>query len=221
MSDWVKNWDSKKPYSLADIADDGIVVLDSLGIKKANIIGISMGGMIVQELAINHPDRVVSLTSMMSSGYIEDPDLTKISSSITWQLIKTSLKYGIIGGEKNLIKMYVSSRIILIGNATYALNTKEISELVLYNIRKRNGYNSNVSKQHQGAVFLSGSRYEKLKLISVPTLIIHGKSDPFISIDHGKKCVSVIPNADSLWLEDMGHDILDNLTNTLTKKNHY
>ena len=218
MSDWVKNWDSKKPYSLADMAEDGIAVLNSLGIKKANIIGISMGGMIAQELAINHPDRVVSLTSMMSSGYIEDPDLTKISSSITWQLIRTSLKYGIIGGEKNMIKMHVSSRIILMGNATYALDTKEISEQVLYNIRKRNGYNSDVSKQHQGAVFLSGSRYEKLKLISFPTLIIHGKSDPFIPIDHGKKCVSVIPNADSLWLEDMVHDIPDNLTNTLTKK---
>jgi len=218
MSDWVNNWDSKKPYSLADMADDGIAVLDSLGIRKANIIGISMGGMIAQELSINHPDRVVSLVSMMSSGYIQDPQLPKISSDIAWELIKVSLKYGIFGGERNMIKLHLASRIILMGNAKYNLNIKEIAEQVLYNIRKRKGYNSNVSKQHQAAVFLSGSRYDKLKLISIPTLIVHGKSDPFIPIDHGKKCVSIIPNVDSLWLDGMGHDIPDNLVEILLKK---
>ena len=218
MSDWVNNWDSKNPYSIADMADDGIAVLDSLGIRKANIIGISMGGMIAQELAINHPDRVISLTSIMSSGFIQDPKLPKISSGIAWELIKVSLKYGIIGGERNMIKLHLVSRIILMGSAKYDLNIKEIAEQVLYNIRKRKGYNSNVSKQHQGAVSLSGSRYDKLKLISTPTLIVHGKSDPFIPIDHGEKCVSIIPNADSLWLNNMGHDIPDNLIDTLSKK---
>jgi pimeloyl-ACP methyl ester carboxylesterase len=218
MSDWVKDWNSKKPYSLADMADDGIAVLNSLGIEKANIIGISMGGMIAQELVINHPDRVGSLASMMSSGYIEDTELPKISSSIALELIKASLKYGIIGGEKNMIKLHLSSRIILMGNAKYELNIKEIAEKVLYNIRKRNGYNSNVSRQHQGAVFLSGSRYDKLKIFSVPTLVVHGKADPFIPIEHSKKCASIIPNADSLWLDDMGHDIPDNLVDTLSKE---
>lgn len=218
MSDWVKNWNSKKPYSLSDMAEDGIAVLNALGIQQANIIGISMGGMIAQELVINHPDRVVSLTSMMSSGYIEDPELPKISSDIAWQLIKTSLKYGIVGGERNIIRLHLASRIILMGNATYRLNIKEISEQVLYNTRKRRGYNSNVSKQHQAAVFRSGSRYNKLKLLSIPTLIVHGKADPFIPIEHGQKCASIIPNADSLWLNAMGHDIPDNLVDTLSKK---
>lgn len=218
MSDWVENWDSKKPYSLADMADDGVAILTYLGIEKANIIGISMGGMIAQELAINHPNRVASLTSVMSSGYIEDPELPQISSDIAWQLIKTSLKYGIMGGEKNMIKLHLSSRIILMGNAAYDLNIKKISEQVLFNVRNRKGYNSNVSKQHQGAVAISGSRYDKLKLISVPTLIIHGKSDPFIPIEHGKKCASIIPNADSLWLAGMGHDLPDNLVDMLSEK---
>ena len=139
MSDWMKDWDSKKPYSLADMANDGVAVLNTLGIEKANILGVSMGGMIAQEIAIHHPDRVVSLTSIMSSGYIEDPDLPKISSAIAWQLIKTSLKYGIIGGETNMIKLHLACRIILMGSATYDLNSREISENVLYNMRKRNG----------------------------------------------------------------------------------
>ncbi len=218
MSDWLEDWDSNKPYSLADMADDGIAVLNTLGIQKANIIGISMGGMIAQELAINHPERVASLTSIMSSGFIEDPELPKISSDVVWELIKVSLKYGIIGGENNVIKLHLASRTILMGKAKYKLNIQEISEQVLYNIRKRNGYNSDVSRQHQAAVSLSGSRNDKLKLLSIPTLIVHGKSDPFIPIAHGKKCASIIPNADSLWLEGMGHDIPDNLVNTLSKK---
>lgn len=218
MSDWVKNWDENNPYPLSDMADDGIALLNSLGIRKAHIVGISMGGMIAQELAINHPDRVLTLTSMMSSGYIEDPELPKISSEVAWELIKTAIKYGIIGGEKNMIKLNIASRIILMGNAKYDLNMKEISEYVLYNIRKRKGYTPGVSKQHQAAVRLSGSRYEKLKILNMPTLIIHGISDPFIPIGHGKKCASLIPNADSLWLENMGHDIPDNLTETIVKK---
>lgn len=217
MSDWVENWDRKNPYSLSDMADDGIAVLNSLGIQKANVIGISMGGMIAQEMAINHPDRVVSLTSVMSSGYIEDPALPEISTEIAWRLVKAYLKFGIIGGEKNMIRLNIASRVILKGNANYNLNIKEIAEQVLYNLRKRNGYNFNVSGQHQGAVYLSGSRYDKLKLLSVPTYIIHGKSDPFIPIKHGKKCASIIPNADSLWLDNMGHDIPDNLIPTISK----
>jgi pimeloyl-ACP methyl ester carboxylesterase len=104
------------------------------------------------------------------------------------------------------------------GKATYGLNIKEISEQVLYNIRKRKGYNSNVSKQHQAAVFLSASRYDKLKTITIPVLIIHGKEDPFIPIEHGKKCASIIPNADSLWLDGMGHDIPDQLVDTISKR---
>jgi pimeloyl-ACP methyl ester carboxylesterase len=218
MSDWVENWDKNNPYSLSDMADDGIAVLNSLEIQKAHIIGISMGGMIAQELAINHPERVLTLTSIMSSGYIEDPELPKISSSIAWEPIKTALKYGIVGGEKNMINLNVASRIILRGNADYELNIKEISEYVLYNIRKRKGYNSGVSKQHQAAVRLSGSRYAELKLLDIPTLIIHGKLDPFIPIEHGKKCALLISNADSLWLDNMGHDIPENLSDTVVAK---
>lgn len=218
MSDWVKNWDKNNPYSLSDMADDAIAVLNSLGIQKAHIIGISMGGMIAQELAIKQPERVLTLTSIMSSGYIEDPELPKISSEIAWELIKTALKYGIVGGEKNMIKLNIASRIILRGNANYDLNMKEIAEQVLYTIRKRKGYNPDVSKQHQAAVSKSGSRYAELKQLNITTLIIHGKSDPFIPIEHGKKCAELIPNADSLWLDNMGHDIPENLTDTIVRK---
>ena len=217
MSDWIQDWDKKKQYSLTDMAADGIAVLDTLGIRKTTIIGISMGGMIAQELAIRYPKRVASLVSMMSSGFIQDPALPPISSAVTFELIKTSIKYSIIPTEKNTIKLHLASRMILMGNASYELNIRGIAQQVLYNLRKRKGYNSGASAQHQAAVFLSGSRYEQLAKLSVSTLIIHGKSDPFIPIEHGKKCAATIPHADSLWVEEMGHDLPDNLLGLLTE----
>jgi pimeloyl-ACP methyl ester carboxylesterase len=218
MSDWVKNWDSKNPYSLTDMANDGVAVLNSLGVPKAHILGVSMGGMIAQELAIKNPNRVKSLISIMSSGYIVDTTLPPISSNIALELIKISLKYGIIGGEENMIKLHAASRLILRNNASNDFNVKDLARQVLYNMRQRKGYNSNVSAQHQAAVQSSGSRYDKLKMLEIPTLIVHGNSDPFIPIEHGKKCVAIIPHADSLWVENMGHDIPDNCIKLISKK---
>lgn len=131
MSDWVEKWDNAHPYSLADMADDGVAVLNALGVQKAHIVGVSMGGMIGQELTINHPDRVHSLTSIMSSGYIEDPDLPKISSKVAIDLIASALKYVIVGGEKNHINRSVAGRMILSGHADYELNIKEIARVFL------------------------------------------------------------------------------------------
>jgi len=216
LSDWLE--DSKDTYSLSDMALDVVSILDTLKIKEANLLGISMGGMIAQQVAINHPQRVTSLTSIMSSGNIFDEDLIPISSKVAYDLIKVALKYGIFNTETNMIKLHLASRIILRGDAAYDLNIKELSEQVLYNMRKRKGYNPNVSKQHQAAVFNSTSRHDDLKKLNMKTLIIHGKSDPFIPIEHGKKCVTLIPNADSLWIDNMGHDIPNEFIPIISKR---
>lgn len=207
LSDWLEDFDSSNPYSLSDMASDVISILDTMQIDKAHIVGISMGGMIAQQLTINHPRRVQSLTSIMSSGNIFDHTIPPISSEVAYDLIKAAIKYSIIPTEKNMIKLHLASRIILRGDASYPLDIKDLSEQVLYNTRNRKGYNPNVSKQHQAAVSNSSSRYDDLKKLKTKTLIIHGKDDPFIPIDHGRKCVNLIPNADSLWVDNMGHDI--------------
>src|SRR5688572_2451881 len=106
MSDRVENWDRKNPYSVADMAGDAVAVLDALKIQKAHLVGLSMGGMIAQEVAPNHPDRVASLTLMMTSGYIGDPDLPGLTSRYFLNTIVKGiplLKYRILGGERNLI----------------------------------------------------------------------------------------------------------------------
>jgi pimeloyl-ACP methyl ester carboxylesterase len=84
LSDWIDRWDRDNPYSLGDMANDAIAVLNKLKINKAHVIGVSMGGMIAQTMAINHPERIMSLASLMSSGYIEDPNLEGISTDLVW-----------------------------------------------------------------------------------------------------------------------------------------
>jgi len=217
-SDWLEDFDINKPYTLSDMAFDVLSVMDTLQIDEANVVGISMGGMIAQQLAINHPSRVQSLSSIMSSGDIFDQDIKAISSQVAYDLIKAAIKYSVIKTEKNMVRLHLASRIILRGEASYELSTKELSEQILYNVRNRKGYNPNVSKQHQAAVFNSVSRYDDLKKMKTKTLIIHGKDDPFIPIEHSKKCVNLIPNADSLWVDNMGHDIPNEFIPMISQK---
>ena len=207
MSDWMEDWDSDSPYTLEDMANDGIAVMDALGIQKAHIVGISMGCMIAQEMTIKHPERVLSLTSMMSSGYMEDPELPGIPADIIKEFVILGIKYTLSSSENNTIKTGVASRLLLMGDTKYDPNVKSIAEYVLYNIHKRRGYNTDASKQQMTAVSTSGSHYNMLKKIELPVLIIHGTSDPMIPIEHGRKCAELIPNAHTLWVEGMGHDI--------------
>ncbi len=218
MSDWMEQWDSNYPYTLEDMANDGIAVLDALGIEEAHILGVSMGGMIAQQLILDHPDRALSLISIMSSGYIVDPGLPPISIDTATELIKESIKYGVLKSERNTIKMHIASRLILMGDSPYAIDVKTIAEQVLYNLRMRDGYNAQSSSQHNAAVYASGSRYDKLRTLEKPTLIIHGESDPFIPIEHGRMCADIIPNADALWIEGMGHDLPDKYIEVVIEK---
>ena len=219
MSDWVINWDRKNPYTLRDLANDAIAVLDRLDIKQAHLIGLSMGGMVAQEVAIHHSTRVASLTLLMTSGYIGDPDIPGLSSRYFWSsLIKglPLLKYRLIGGEKNLIKEVIAKTITATGYE--GLDIREIAELVLFDIRKRRGLNLKAIWQHQTAISISGSRLEGLKTLSMPALVIHGTEDQVNPIEHGKKLVEVIPNANGLWLDGVGHVFpVPNMEALLTK----
>ena len=207
LSDWMEDWDAAQPYTLEDMAADGIAVLDDLGVGKAHVVGVSLGGMIAQQMAISFPDRVASLTSIMSSGYAQDPGLPGLSVEIATELAKLGIKYGLVGTEKNTLKMVVASQQLLMGDPPYKLDVQTIAEQVLYNLRVRRGYNPQASQQHAAATTASGSRYKDLARLEVPALIIHGTSDPMIPIVHGKKCAQTIPGARTLWVEGMGHDL--------------
>ncbi len=206
MSDWVENWDRKNPYSLVDMAGDAVAILDALKVQEAHIVGFSMGGMIAQEIAIHHPERVSSLTLMMTSGFVGDPDLPGLTTRYFFDYAMKGvplLKYRIMGGEKNLIKERIAFQISVVGYDEWDI--KETAEVVLYDLRQRRGVNIQAAFQHQAAVSISGSRYEKLKTLNIPTLVIHGTADQFIPVEHGKKLVEVIPKAKGVWLDGVGH----------------
>lgn len=207
MSDWIEDWSEETAYSLDDLANDAIAILDTLNIKKAHIIGASFGGMIAQTIAINHPHRVKSLVSMLSTGDITDPELPSINMDIITKLVFIQMRYGIINSESNKIKLQIASRLLLMGDSKYKLDIESIAASTLYDIRHRRGFNPDASKQHIVATNLSGSRYTELSQLRIPSLIVHGKSDPLIDFSHGLKTYNTIPGADSLWIENMGHDI--------------
>jgi len=220
LSDW-RNGHEDRPWSLRDLAHDAVIILDSLTIEKAHLLGISLGGMVAQEYAINYPERALTLTSVMSSGYITDPDLPPVNKAFVVDLVKNSVRYSIIHSEKNILRRNVAVRMLLRGDALYDIDVEGVSMQVLYNIRNRKGYNPGVSRQQQKATFLSGSRYEELEEITVPALIIHGMNDPFIPIEHSMKLAEIIPGAEAMWVDNMGHDVppylIDSLTRTLVK----
>jgi pimeloyl-ACP methyl ester carboxylesterase len=217
LSDWMEDWSEENFYTLDDMSDDGFAIMDDINVELAHVIGLSMGGMIAQTMAINNPERVISLTSIMSSGYIEDPELPGIDGAFIFELAKVGLKYLLIGTETNMIKMSVAVRLMLQAETGGDMDIKNNAERILYNLRKRNGFNYNVSQQHLTAVSASGSRYDDLKNLQVPALIIHGKADPMIPFAHGLKCAGLIPDADTLWIENMGHDITINLSKIIVE----
>lgn len=215
MSDWNENWSKSNAYSLSDMADDAIAILDTLDIRKAHVIGASLGGMIAQTMSINYPDRVITLTSMMSTGNIMDEELPSMNHSTIVDLMLTQLRYGLIDTEANQIKLRITARLLLMGEEKYELDVAGITNSVLYNLRNRNGYNPEASKQHIAATYLSGSRYNDLANLSTPTLIIHGTTDPLIDFKHGERCSEIIPNSQHLWVNGMGHDIPPKYTNLI------
>ncbi|MEM7373445.1 MAG: alpha/beta hydrolase [Bacteroidota bacterium] len=207
LTDWEGNWSEENPYTLEDMAQDGLAVLDELGIGKAHVIGVSLGGMIAQALTIQAPGRVLSLTSMLSSGNVMDPELPGMNMGLITNLILAQVKYGIISTESNQIKLQILARSLLQGEADTELDIQDVARTTLYNLRHRDGFNSQAFQQQSAAVMTSGSRYEALQHLQTPCLIVHGTSDPLIHFAHGKKCFELIPGAKRLWLEGMGHDI--------------
>jgi pimeloyl-ACP methyl ester carboxylesterase len=206
LSDWIKDWDRRNPYTLSDMAGDAVAILDADGISDAHLVGLSMGGMIAQEIAIAHPDRVASLTLIMTSGYIGDPDLPGLSSRfLICSAIKglPLLRYRLLGGEKSLIKERIAKTISIVGPEE--LDIKETAGIVLYDLRLKRGLNLKATLQHQTAINIAGSRYEELEALDAPTLVIHGTADQIIPVEHGQKLVATIPRAQGLWLEGVGH----------------
>ncbi|MFJ4712007.1 alpha/beta fold hydrolase [Streptomyces sp. NPDC088785] len=182
------------PYRLADMADDGLGLLTALGIDRAHVVGASMGGMIAQTMALSHPGRVLTLTSMMSStGEQEYGRPTPEAQAVVSAPRPADRAGHIAAAERELV--WASRRY---GDAA-----------VLRDLAAR-GYDrahhpAGLGRQ-LAAMILSGSRAEALRGLRVPTLVIHGLDDTLIDPSGGRRTAELVPGAELLLLPDMGHD---------------
>ncbi len=208
QSSWMNNWSKENAYTLEDMASDVIAVMDDLNLPEAHIAGISMGGMIAQSVAINYPKRVQSLISIMSTGHLFDPELTGIPTDFRGQFTLITLLHGLnISTVDQRLRFRCATFSMFKGKGDYEMDIRAMIDKGLYELIKRSGYNVKAFDQQGAAVKKSGSRYEGLKKLNVPTLVIHGTDDPLIKIAHSKKYAPMIPNAKTLFVEGMGHDV--------------
>ena len=187
------------PYTLSDMAKDAIELLDALKISTAHVVGISMGGMIAQTMAIEYPTRVKTLTSISSTT--GNPMLPQARPEAMAILITPPPT----DRAKN-IDAAVKAWKILHGNK-YPFDEKYVRERE-GKIFDRNFYPVGSARQ-LAAILASGSRNKALEKLTVPTLVIHGDADPLIPVEAGKDTAKSIPNSKLLIIEGMGHTIPD------------
>lgn len=183
------------PYKLWDMASDVIGLLDALGITKAHIVGASMGGMIAQEIAMQYPDRVLSLTSIMSStGNPKLPQATREASAILLAPPPTT--------KEEYLTRFGQTWKVLRG-ASFPLD--EAKDLERAERTYARGLNPAGVGRQLRAILASGNRKDRLRSVKAPTLVIHGTIDPLVRVEAGKDTAASIPGAKLLLIEGMGH----------------
>ena len=183
------------PYKLSDMADDVIGLMDALGIDSAHIVGASMGGMIAQELVINHPKRVRTLTSIMSTT--GDPRLPPATPEATAILMAPPPK----SKQEYLERFAQTWRVLRAGS--FPIDEARDREQAERNFER--GLNPAGVVRQLRAILASGSRKARLASVKTPTLVIHGTVDPLVRPEGGKDTAASIPGARLLMIEGMGH----------------
>jgi len=185
------------PYTLEDMAEDTVGVLDGLGIEAAHVVGASMGGFIAQLLAIHHRPRVLSLTSIMSApGGLTD------NAPSTPEATEALLTPPPAGREAMIEHaVWVSSRLAGPENfdpeESRRLRTRVVDRAVSIEGTTRQA----------AAVAAARSRVEALRELDVPALVVHGEVDPLLPVENGRRTADAIPGARLLLLPTMGHDL--------------
>ena len=183
------------PYTLSDMSDDAIGLLDHLGIDQAHVVGASLGGMIVQTMAIEHPDRLRSVTSIMAT--VGDPAYGAPSLEAIRVLLTPSppTREGVIARSADF-KVWASKRYF----------DAELTAQMAVRSYDRSFYPEGAIRQ-LAAIYVSGDRSEELPDVTVPMLVIHGLDDTLISPSGGRRTAELVPGAHLLELADMGHDL--------------
>lgn len=184
------------PYGLADFAADGMALLDALGIDSAHIMGMSMGGMIVQTMAIEHPTKVRSLISVMSHTGENEYGRSSKEANAALMTAPPSARDAYIEHTVRNGRIWSSPRYY--DEAAAAEKAAASYDRMFY---------PEGSSRQLGAVLSAPPRADALRALDVPTLVIHGKADTLITPSGGERTAELVPHADLLLLADMGHDL--------------
>jgi pimeloyl-ACP methyl ester carboxylesterase len=183
------------PYTLSDMAADAVAVLADLGVGQAHVAGASMGGMVAQQLAIDHPDRVLSLCSIMSTTGA--PDVGKSTPEALATLFspppanrEAFIERGLLVGRTLCGPLFDEDRTRQRAAAAYDRS-----------------FNPQGVAFQLAAIAKTGDRTARLRALDVPTLVIHGRADPLIQPTGGEATAAAIPGAKLVLFDEMGHDL--------------
>ncbi|HEY0105947.1 MAG TPA: alpha/beta hydrolase [Rhizomicrobium sp.] len=185
-------------YTLDDMADDAAGLLDALKIAGAHVVGASMGGMIAQMLAVRHPQKVLSLVSIMSST--GNPALPQGKPEVMAALMAAPDPQDF----KAMVDHAVRAQ-TLIGSPAYPPDEGMLKRQTIADLN-RSTYPVGIGRQ-MAAVIAGGDRRAALKTIAVPTIVVHGQDDPLVPVEAGRDTAAVIAGAELREIPGMGHDL--------------
>jgi pimeloyl-ACP methyl ester carboxylesterase len=192
------------PYRLSDLAADAVAVLDAQGWSSAHVMGVSMGGMIAQTVAIEHPDRVRSLVSLSSTP---SPRIGRPRPSF----------YLSLAGRPGRTAEQVADRLVrqarVIGSPAYPVDETWVRSYARSAFAR--GHDPAGTQRQLAAVMASGGRVRKLRGVAVPTLVMHGEADKLIRPFAARVTAAAVPGARLVTLGGMGHDIPEPLWPTM------
>jgi pimeloyl-ACP methyl ester carboxylesterase len=187
----------RAPYRLADMAADAAGLLDALGIERAHVAGASLGGMIAQQLTIDHPDRVLSLASIMSStGDFTVGRPTPEAAAVLGRPPAATR-------DEAIANAVASSKVI--GSVGFAVSDEE--RLARATAKYDRAYRPLGTARQYAAILASPDRTPALARVTVPTVVIHGEADPLIDVSGGRATAAAIGAAELVVIPGMGHDL--------------
>ncbi|MCZ8371034.1 MAG: alpha/beta hydrolase [Porphyrobacter sp.] len=189
------------PYTLKDMADDGIGLLDAIGIAKAHVVGASMGGMIVQLMAIHHAERLMTMTSIMSTtGSGKLPQADKHAMDALVAPLKSLEEEVVVAHGINIAKNIGSP-----SSAEFPFDENAQRERVVRTMR-RSLYPAGLPRQ-LAAIIDDGDRTSRLASVRTPTLVLHGEADPLVKLAGGEATAKAISGARLVTVPGWGHDL--------------
>ncbi|HIT90379.1 alpha/beta hydrolase [Psychrobacillus sp. BL-248-WT-3] len=186
-------------YTFEDLADDAIQVLDAYKVDKAHIVGMSMGGIITQIVALKHPSSVLTISLVMTSNY--DTSLPKKNRKVTEAFEKISIDNW---QDKEKVIEYVIDRSKVLAGPKHPFNEEKIRKLAGEDFKRTTKLQSMENHQY---VKGWGSYLSRTHEINVPTQVIHGTKDPVVPYEHGAYLSKIIPNAVLVTLDGAGHEL--------------